>query len=620
MRDLNALRAVVAEARQTRATDAYYLPDAGEFSDDLALQKDAVALVEQLKTCDEVWPELQEGTTDPVEWERRQTGEKHVVGANRMDGDAILLTLAWMLSKEPTVTHFAGFVLKNPAIVEAAGFEYAPARNTLRNRLREFESEPMLEAIENATRTCWLVAQAKHPEIGRNVHVDYTAHHTNARFHHACLDTDWCLAHGGDRMPSYLQTAGTTLIEAERHRRNSLSPDAEAIEVLEREQPTTDLEERAAEAMDEQPSHPKYARHGLHPEPQQTGVRYSDGHRFVCIDPDAGGRRIGNNPRRSRWWVGYQRGRAVCDTLGISAGTVIIPSDIDEGAAYPELMAAVEARTGFKAENSAGDKALGRRDLREWNAMNEIGTISAIPTRNRQIKDRDRLRTDSHDEYGFAFCECCDGPTRRVGIRKHGRTGEPYVVFRCLDPKTAACERFEKRIPCSEEWLLFGYMDRDSPLYFQLRRTGKSRGEAPHWYGRRRYADTSKTPETRPYIVGIDHVRLRAALSDFLDIFRVCLRFGWLGTWPRRKPDELRRRTGGEAAVKNLRRHRTKLGLTLPQGERAMERGWAWDGTVPDGWVPVKERIAVLRAQRAEARAAAAAADSRGSPDQAEAA
>lgn len=613
MRDLNALRAVVAEARATRATDAYYLPDAGEFSDDLPLQKDAVALIEQLKACEEIWPELQQGTTDPVEWERRQTGEKHVVGSNRMAGDAILLMLAWMLSKEATVTHLAGFVLKNPAIVEAAGFERAPSRNTLRNRMREFESEPMLEAIENATRTGWLIAQAKHPVIGRNVHVDYTAHHTNARFHHACLDTEWCLAHGGDKMPKYLEKAGTTLIEAERQRRNSLPPDAEPVEVLERERPTTDLEEQVVAEMDE-PSHPKYAKHGFHPEPQETGVRYSGGHRFVCVDPDAGGRRIGSNPRTSRWWVGYSKGRAVDDAIGISAGTLVISSDVNEADAHQALMAAVEARTGFKPENVAGDMALGRRDLREWNAMNEIGTISALPTRNREIRDRDRLRTDSHDEYGFAFCECCDGPTRRIGIRKNRRTGEPYVVFRCLDPKTAACERFEKRVPCSEEWLLFGYMDRDSPLYFQLRRTGKNRGEGPHWYGRRRYNDTSKTAETRPYIVGIDHVRLRAALSDFLDIFRVCLRFGWLGTWPRKKPDQLARRGHGEAAVKNLRRRRTRLGLTLPQGERAMERRWAWDGTIPDGWVPVKERLAVLRAQRAEAEAA------RGSPPQAHAA
>jgi hypothetical protein len=64
-------------------------------------------------------------------------------------------------------------------------------------------------------------------------------------------------------------------------------------------------------------------------------------------------------------------------------------------AAYPELIASVEARTGFKPEAVGGDKALGRRDLREWNAYNEIATVSAIPTRNREIRDRDRLRTDS---------------------------------------------------------------------------------------------------------------------------------------------------------------------------------------------------------------------------------
>ena len=45
-----------------------------------------------------------------------------------------------------------------------------------------------------------------------------------------------------------------------------------------------------------------------------------------------------------------------------------------------------------------------------------------------------------------------------------------------------------------------------------------------------------------------------------------------------------------------------------------MEQRWAWDGTIPEGWVPVRERLAVLRAQRAEAEAA------RGSPPEAQAA
>jgi hypothetical protein len=106
-------------------------------------------------------------------------------------------------------------------------------------------------------------------------------------------------------------------------------------------------------------------------------------------------------------------------------------------AAYPELIASVEARTGFKPEAVGGDKALGRRDLREWNAYNEIATVSAIPTRNREIRDRDRLRTDSYDEYAFAFCECCDGPTRRVGVRTNRRTGEPCVVF---PPRTSTID------------------------------------------------------------------------------------------------------------------------------------------------------------------------------------
>ena|SRR5471030_2805721 len=168
-----------------------------------------------------------------------------------------------------------------------------------------------------------------------------------------------------------------------------------------------------------------------------------------------------------------------------------------------------------------------------------------------------------------------------MGQRPHA--GPPCHLsrrHRCLDPKTVACEQHERRIPCDEESLLFGYEDRESPLYFQIRNVGKSRGEGLQWFGRRRYNDTSKTAETRPYRLGIAHVELRAALADFLDIFRVCLRHGWIGNWPRLNADQLVRRSGGEKAVISLQRKRAKLGLLLPRGERAIEDGWAWDGTI----------------------------------------
>ncbi len=607
MRDLRALREAVNAAKATRATDAHELPRASEFSDDKDM-RDPVMLIEQLKGCEEIWPALQEGTTDPVEWERRQTGSKHVVGGNRMDGDAILLMLPWMLSKQAPVTFLSEFVLTNPAIVEAAGFEHAPSRSTLRNRILEFE-EPMLDAIEDATKTLWLIAQAKHPAIGRHVHVDFTAHQTNARGYHACLDAEWCMANGGERLGTYLANAPTALVEEERWRLNGLAPGAEPEVLLEREGPITDLEEQVvAEADGDLSRHPKYTEHGHKPRKREPGVYFSNGHRYLCMDADAGGRKI-----RNKWWLGFSKGRAACDTLGISCGTVVIPANVNEADAYKALKDAVRERTGYLPEMICGDKAMGRRDVREANALDEIGTVSPFRAPDTHVKDRSQLRTADHDEYGYAFCEYCDGPTRRVGIRKI--RGKPTVIFRCLDPKTAACENSERHMRCSEEWLLLGYEDRDSPLYFQLRNAGKNRGEGPHWHGRRRYADTAKSPETRPYRVGIAHVQLRAALADFLDIFRVCLRHGWIGTWPKRNADHVVRRRGGEAAVKNLRRKRARLAVMLPQGTHAIESGWAWDGTIPDGWVPVKNRMEALREQREQQRIA------RGSPpDQAQAA
>ena len=601
-RDLHSLREVVDEAKASRATDASELLGASEFSDD-GMLRDPVALIEALKGCPEIWPDLQEGTTDPVEWERRQTGSKHVVGGNRMEGDAILLTIPWMLSKEAPITFLAEFVLKNPEIIEAAGFDHVPSRGTLPNRILELEG-PMCGAIEEATKKLWLIAQSHQPEIGRHVHVDFTAHQTNAKGFHACLDHDWCMANGGDKMPKYLYKAPVALVESERQRLNGLPPGTEPEVLLERNPPDSDLEEQVVqEAAEADPSHPKYAKHGYKAPRQEAGVYWSDDHRYVCMDPDAGGRKI-----RKKWWLGYAKGRATCDTLGISCGTVVVAADVNESDAYDDLIDAVEQRTGYKPEAVAGDKALGRRDVRKSNADNEIATISPHRSPNTHIRDRSWLRTDDHDEYGFVICECCSGPTSRVGIRKV--RGRPQLVFRCLDPKTPECERFERRVWCDEESLLFGYEDRESPLYFQLRGIGKSRGEGVHWYGRRRYNDTSKTAETRPYRVGIAHVELRAALADFLDIFRVCLRHGWIGDWPNSRPARVVRRKGGEAAVKSLRRKRSQLGLLLPRGERAIETGWAWDGAIPAGWVPVKQRMMALREQRKLERAEA----TRGSP------
>jgi hypothetical protein len=94
----------------------------------------------------------------------------------------------------------------------------------------EFEG-PLLGAIEQAPRTLWLIAQAKHPVSGRHVHVDFTAHQTNARSYHACLDEEWCLANGGDKMPKLLYKAPIALVEKERQRLNGLAPGADRARV-----------------------------------------------------------------------------------------------------------------------------------------------------------------------------------------------------------------------------------------------------------------------------------------------------------------------------------------------------------------------------------------------------
>jgi len=85
-------------------------------------------------------------------------------------------------------------------------------------------------------------------------------------------------------------------------------------------------------------------------------------------------------------------------------------------------------------------------------------------------------------------------------------------------------------------------------------------------------------------------MRLRAALASFLDIFRVCLRFGWIGSYDKVRDPVFRPRRGGENAVAGLRRRRRKLGLLLPRGPAADRLGLTWTGEIPTDWRPIAER------------------------------
>lgn len=82
---------------------------------------------------------------------------------------------------------------------------------------------------------------------------------------------------------------------------------------------------------------------------------------------------------------------------------------------------------------------------------------------------------------------------------------------------------------------------------------------------------------------------MRACLGSFLDIFRVLLRQGWLES--ELNPWEPSKRKTGQAALHSFRRRLRRLGLLLPSGPQARKLGLCFTGEIPDGWVPVAQRL-----------------------------
>lgn len=161
-----------------------------------------------------------------------------------------------------------------------------------------------------------------------------------------------------------------------------------------------------------------------------------------------------------------------------------------------------------------------------------------IPFRkpNGSYKSRADLAVDGEfNEYGIPLCEHCGAPGTMVGkeLGFRVRNGEPVILFRCTLPgDRVECKKIQTR-HCRDEWLLFGPLTREEPLYFELSGAGKP-GEKNNALDRRRYMLAGADPDTRAKRIGTSFLDLRAALGAFLDIFRVLLRRVGSSRTPRR--------------------------------------------------------------------------------------
>lgn len=266
--------------------------------------------------------------------------------------------------------------------------------------------------------------------------------------------------------------------------------------------------------------------------------------------------------------------------LGAPLAVANIAADEHEHHAYPTLIEEIMEATGERPIAMTGDKGQSTKAVYEFNTTRAI--ITVIPLRQPQEKiERIDMRRDAFDEYGNPRCRYCGGPSQLesagLGFYFDAR-GNPRLRFRCLLRHVRECERTQS-IACSEEWRLLIPISRVTPYYHALRKSHETFERIfRHW--RDRYGVAGKNPDTRLKRPGLPFQQLRASAALAIEWFRICLRYGWLGTARRRDFGELRITTSprGVNAILKLRK---KLGLGLPYGPAAIKLGLARAGPSP---------------------------------------
>jgi hypothetical protein len=536
---------------------------ATEFSDDPDFQ-DPVWLVRQFKRQPQLLGPLEEMFTPAPAPDQFPAADRRPRGRPRMPGSWPPVYLAFVISRDPAMESFWQR-WRDSALWAEAGFETVPDYDTLRLRFVEMEKLE-LQRTERGEKTAFrlladtLISQAhKHePRIGQVIHVDGTGWQTHARLIHDCPDPVACreLQKKGSK---YLVRANDEEVQEHRH------AEAEGPEPQEGEAPPDALEEAGEDERF------KY-------------IWDKNGHRYRTRDKTVGTRSYGptaKNPRKKRkFWLGGVMVAAVDHFLGAPLAVTNISASAHEHHAYPGLIEEIIEATGERPIAMTGDKAQSTKAVYEFNTTRAIATV--IPWRQPQEKiERIDMRRDAYDEYGIPRCRYCGGPSQLesagLGVYMDGK-GKPRLRFKCLLRHMAECERGQS-IACSEEWRLLIPISRFTPYYHALRKSHQMFERTfRHW--RDRYGVAGKSADTRLKRPGVPFQQLRASAALAIEWFRICLRYGWLGSARRRDYGELRTTTSprGVRAILNLRK---KLGLGLPYGPAAVKLGYARAGPAP---------------------------------------
>ena len=284
--------------------------------------------------------------------------------------------------------------------------------------------------------------------------------------------------------------------------------------------------------------------------------------------------------RKKKFWLGGIMLAGVDHFLGAPLAIENIAADEHEHHAYPGLMDEIIEAIGACPLAMSGDKAESITSVFEYNTTRAIASV--IPWRQpREDIERRQMRTDEFDEHGIPRCRYCGGPTQLesagMGFYLDGR-GKPRLRFRCLLRHALECERAQS-IACEKEWRLLVPVSRVTPFYHSIRK-GHQNYERVFRHWRDRYGVAGKNADTRLKRPGVPFQQLRASAALVIEWFRICLRYGWLGSPRRREYGEIRV-IRSVRALKGLLRFRNHQGINLPYGPAAVKLGLARDGPSP---------------------------------------
>ncbi len=242
-----------------------------------------------------------------------------------------------------------------------------------------------------------------------------------------------------------------------------------------------------------------------------------------------------------------------------------------------------------------GDKALSVRGLRRIANHQDVAVICDL--RGQRGRSRSDFDTEWGDRHGVPRCPKCGGAgdVESAGMGWTRAHKKASIRFRCLFENLPECKNRVLNFDPDREPLLYGPISHLDPVYHALKAFG-SPHEGQHDYGRSRYGTAGKDYALRPRRRGIPCMQLRSNAAGCLEWFRILLLHGFVGS--HKSPVKLEVvYHSGEESLKILKLSRSRNGVLLPHGDRAVEAGLLWPNP-PPGYLTWEERKAQARAER----------------------